>query len=73
MIPIDKLLHLIVGLALGANPALEPVDALGVTVIAAVAKEVYDRKHKHKHTPDWKDAAYTVAGGLISFGIRVEF
>jgi hypothetical protein len=73
VIPIDKVLHLLVGIALGANPVIEPMDALVVTTIVAIGKEVYDSKHKHKHTPDWRDAAITVAGGFISFGIRMEF
>ena len=73
MIPIDKLLHLIVGLALGANPVIEPELALATVVVAAVGKEIYDSKHKHKHTSDWKDAAVTIAGGLLVFTYRVEF
>lgn len=69
----DKLLHFIVGMALAATPFEKPEHALMVAVAAAVAKEVYDSKHRSKHTPDPKDALATVGGGIIVFAYRVEF
>lgn len=69
----DKLLHLLVGMALAANP-LQTAEAAAVTaVLAGIAKEVYDQKHKLKHTPDGKDALATAAGALIVFVYRVEW
>jgi hypothetical protein len=62
----DKLLHFIVGIAIGVAP-LHPIDALGLVVIAAVAKEVHDRRF------DRRDAAATVAGGIVVFTLRMEF
>jgi hypothetical protein len=70
---VDKVLHLVVGIFLGLNPVVEPLDALAFTAIVAVAKEVYDNKHRQKHTPETRDALLTIAGGLIAFGYRKEF
>jgi hypothetical protein len=62
----DKLLHFIVGIAIGAAP-LHPVDALGLVVAAAIIKEVHDKKF------DRRDAGATIAGGLMVFTLRMEF
>jgi len=62
----DKLLHFIVGLSIGVAP-MHPVDAFALVVVAAVAKEVYDRKF------DKRDAVATVAGGVVMFTLRMEF
>jgi hypothetical protein len=46
---------------------MHPVDAFALVVVAAVAKEVYDRKF------DKRDAVATVAGGVVMFTLRMEF
>ena len=69
----DKLLHLIVGMAIAAAPLEKPEHAFMVAVAAAVAKEVYDSKHRSKHTPDPRDALASIGGAVIVFAYRVEF
>lgn len=69
----DKVLHLIVGMALAANPLLEPTPALATSIAAGVLKEMYDRKHRARHTPDARDAASTILGGAIVFAVRMDF
>lgn len=69
----DKILHLLVGMALAANPLEKPETALMVAITVAVAKEIYDSKHRNKHTSDPRDALATIAGGVIVFAYRVEF
>lgn len=66
-LPIDKLLHLLVGALIVAllwplNPAL----ACSVCVAAAVGKELYDARHPERHTADRFDAAFTSLGGVLS-------
>jgi hypothetical protein len=62
----DKLLHFIVGMAIGVGP-IHPVDAFGLVVAAAIIKEVHDRKF------DKRDAGATIAGGVVIFALRMEF
>lgn len=69
----DKLLHFIVGMAIAAAPLERPEHALLLAIAASVAKEVYDSKHRDKHTPDPKDALASIAGALIVFAYRIEF
>jgi len=69
----DKLLHLIVGMALAANPFEKPEHAFMVAVAVSVAKEIYDSKHRNKHTPDPRDALASIGGAVIVFAYRVEF
>lgn len=69
----DKLLHLIIGMAIAANPLQTAEAAVATAVLVGIAKEVYDQKHKTRHTPDPKDAASTAAGALIVFAYRVEW
>jgi hypothetical protein len=69
----DKLLHLIVGMAIAAAPLEKPEHALVLALAAGVVKELYDSKHRDKHTPDPKDALATAAGAMIVFVYRVEF
>lgn len=74
MLAHDKALHIVVGGAifsaayvlftLAGLPALH--IAAGAVVLAAVGKEVYDRIHRDKHTPDLMDAVATIIGGAIS-------
>lgn len=73
MIPHDKSLHALVGgcifsaayvlFSIAGLPALH--IAAGAVVVAAVGKEVYDRIHRDKHTPDGMDALATLAGGAV--------
>jgi len=69
----DKILHFIVVMALAAAPLEKPETALMVAITMGVAKEIYDSRHRNKHTPDAKDALATIAGGVIVFVYRVEF
>lgn len=73
MLPHDKSLHALAGAAIfsaaytlfhfAALPALE--IAAAAVLLAAIGKEVYDRIHRDRHTPDLMDAVATVAGGCI--------
>lgn len=69
MIPIDKLLHFYSGWALMLSASLFFGWQVGLvaTVLAGIAKEVWDRMGHG--TPDWKDAAATAAGGLVGAGL----
>lgn len=69
----DKLLHLLVGITLAANPLQSADVALVTAVSAGVLKEIYDRKHKQKHNSEFGDAVATAAGALIVFSYRVEW
>lgn len=40
--------------------------AAGVAIAVAVGKELVDRRRPEAHTPDWRDAAATAAGGLVA-------
>lgn len=35
------------------------------SLAAGIGKEIYDASNSDKHTPDWRDAAVTFAGGLL--------
>lgn len=73
LIPQDKANHIVYGSVIFAAayalfsfaglPAL-PIAA-GIVVIAAVAKELWDRAHKETHTPDPLDALATIGGGAL--------
>lgn len=41
-----------------------------IGVIAAIGKEIYDRRHPN-HTPDWKDAVWTIAGVVLGIIITI--
>ena len=61
----DKALHFIAGVLIFAVGHFASVlVGLGLVVLAAVGKEVYDWLHRDKHTPDIMDAVYTIAGGV---------
>lgn len=64
-LPLDKCYHLIAGFIIFSLLSVV-IDrwALVPVIAAAVLKELYD-KYTGKGTPDWKDAAYTIAGGLL--------
>jgi hypothetical protein len=62
----DKVYHFGTGAAVGAVMSLiNPSLALGIVVVAAVAKEAVD-KFVQKEKFDIWDLAYTVAGGVLT-------
>jgi hypothetical protein len=62
MIPTDKLLHILVGIAIAAAVApFGAAPAFCAVLIAAIGKELYDRTGRG--TPELLDAVATVAGG----------
>lgn len=69
LIPHDKALHLIGGTIIFAaiNIILGPIIGVLASIIAAFGKEVYDYFHKENHTPDIKDAIFTILGGILGF------
>lgn len=65
--PTDKLLHLLVGIAIAA--VLYPLDiyvTLGAVVVAAVGKELWDARGHG--TPEVLDAVATMVGGAGLLG-----
>ena len=72
-IPHDKMGHAIAGvlvfllaLLLGATIWI----GMGVVLVVAVAKEIYDYFHRDRHTPDVWDAVATVSlAGLVTITI----
>lgn len=60
---IDKQAHFWAGLALYGIciTIMSPISAIVPVAIASIGKEFYD---KRTHTPDWKDSAATMLGGL---------
>lgn len=66
LIPYDKALHIIGGAVIFAAFHWRfGMFAIVPVVIAAIAKEIYDKFHPESHTCDIKDAIATVIGGLI--------
>lgn len=61
-LPYDKCLHLIAGLVIFTvlSPILGQKLALTATVLAAIAKDTYDKFIKSTKF-DWLDIAYTIA------------
>lgn len=55
------------------RPEVRFVEALIPVVLVAVAKEVYDRQHPDRHDSDWRDAAATIGGGMLSVSISYRF
>lgn len=77
LIPHDKALHGLAGVAIfaitraasiavGGGVVEAALAAVAAVAIAACAKEAYDLHHRAKHTPDLRDAAATVAGGFLA-------
>jgi VanZ family protein len=77
-IPIDKVLHLAVGVAIGALtyvgvhhylPVATSSDRMlmgvGAAAVIGLLKEVYDYFHPATHTAEIADFLATAAGGLI--------
>jgi hypothetical protein len=67
----DKLLHLIVGAIIAGTP-IKAEYAMGLVLVAAVGKEIYDHK-SGRGTKDPFDTLATVAGGIPIFVYRMEF
>lgn len=67
MIDQDKANHALVGAVITAVSTLllGPLWALLPCAAAAGLKELYDLQHREAHTPDWRDFAWTVAGGAL--------
>jgi len=65
----DKILHFIVGLVIGAAGSLLHWSAgIILSFGAGIGKEVWD-KQTGKGTPEWQDAAFTAAGGVVGAGL----
>jgi len=63
MIPADKLLHILAGIAIAAAVApFGAVPAFCAVLFAAIGKELYDRTGRG--TPELLDAVATIAGGV---------
>ena len=67
LIPLDKANHFIYGLVIfiACSSVLNVTIGLIICIIAAFGMELYDFKHKNKHTPDIMDAVYTCVGGIV--------
>lgn len=63
-LPKDKLLHYLVGTYLGLFGLIDLYLGLGVVVIFAAGKEVYDSLGYG--TPDKYDVLVTIAGGVFT-------
>lgn len=64
-VPPDKLGHYAVGTLIGAcSYPFIGIYSLALVAGIAAAKELYDYRHKDKHTPEVLDFAWTVLGAL---------
>jgi VanZ family protein len=70
----DKLAHFIGGVVIFAvcHLVLPTVVSIGVVVLVAVVKEIYDKFHPLTHTADVHDAIATVMGGLTGMLCTVK-
>lgn len=62
----DKLYHAIIGGAVGAGVTKATDDwryGCAAATAVGIAKELYDARHRDRHTPSWRDAAVTAAAG----------
>lgn len=66
----DKALHVLMGALIAATP-VKVEYALGLVVVAAVAKEAYDRRQGGKF--DGNDILATLAGGAPVIYLRWEW
>ena len=65
----DKWQHVLVGSAIGVSVTKATDDwRYGCAAATAIglAKEVYDRRHRDRHTPSFRDFAVTAAAGCGS-------
>ncbi len=73
MIPLDKLLHFLVGFCIAATLAFSPVAAIVCAVIIGAAKEGYDyisvKYLKGSHEVSYLDFLATAIGGVAGLGI----
>lgn len=68
----DKKLHLMAGFSIFFSLVLfGKVFALVGAGLAGLGKELYDYKHKDKHTVDFYDFLFTLIGGIIGYLITV--
>ena len=82
-IPRDKQLHLVTGAIGGIGTAYVAKKlgakypilwALGVGLAVGAAKELYDRQHRDRHTPELLDGLATLTGsGLGGFSVVFRF
>ena len=82
-LPKDKQLHLVTGAIGGIGTAFvakklgakHPILwALGVGLVVGAAKEMYDRQHRDRHTPELLDGLATLTGsGLGGFSVAFRF
>ena len=70
IIPHDKALHFITGVAIFAVfNLIDPYLAIAMVFFAGYTNEIYDKSQGR--TFSWKDIAFTVAGGLIGLLIAL--
>ncbi len=72
MIKPDYLFHFIAGAAIYLIGCLFLPDLLALSIVAAIGttKELYDSR-KPKNRFDVKDLLFTIAGGLVAFGLKL--
>lgn len=69
----DKIGHYATGATITAATSIllpsqyAPEYGLVATAVAAVGKELYDKRHPDRHTSDRYDAAATVLGGALAY------
>ncbi len=64
----DKQMHFGGGAVIGLMTTLATKNkwhGIFAATVVGVGKEIYDSKHPQSHTADWKDAAATIAGGVL--------
>lgn len=63
----DKANHAFYGLAIYCflHLFISSFLAIGIVVIIAISKEIYDAQHPDKHTADYKDVVFTVVTPVI--------
>lgn len=82
LMPYDKTLHALGGdvlfvagrlaaTAAGQSPDIALAAGMGLCVVGAVSKEIYDVFHPNTHTADWRDAVATIAGGALGALARI--
>lgn len=73
MIPLDKLLHFLVGFCIASILAFSPIAAIVCVVMAGAAKEAYDyisnKYLKGSHEVSIFDFLATSIGGVCGLGI----
>jgi uncharacterized protein YfiM (DUF2279 family) len=76
----DKTLHFVGGAAIGASVTIATGnERMGMLAGAGVGlvKEIYDSRHRDRHTPSGKDFAVTVLGAVVGsytgLVVRKEF